>query len=77
LVDRVSFDSFRVVNIIKVYASFTFNDDTELHQYRIPMIMKGAQTQRLVQVIDIGIIPLAGNLLERNLASLIDRVYQP
>jgi hypothetical protein len=41
------------------------------------MIMKGAQTQRLMQVIDIGIIPLAGNLLERNLACLLDRVYQP
>ena len=39
--------------------------------------MECSQFQRLVQIIDIRIVPFAGNILKRNLASIIDGGYEP
>ena len=39
--------------------------------------MEGTQAQRLVQVVDIGIVTFAGNLLKGNLICLIDSINKP
>ena len=49
----------------------------KLHQYCISMIVECSQFQRLVQIIDIRIVPFAGNILKRNLASIIDSGDEP
>lgn len=65
----LSYDGARKVEQ-RVYDN-GLGDIVQMITRTVPMI------RRLVQVVDIGIVPFAGNLLKGNLTSLIDGINQP